>query len=190
MNAKISIRKVLIPIGIILSMAIAVAAITARSPFKSGPSQALTGPIKVGSVIPDFDLFPYQKSETRLSKLGARVTLINFWASWCDACLIEMPGIVKLQSDFKSLGFEVVAINVDEEPDTVLPRLIKKFAFNFPAYIDKEQKLSELFDISALPYSLIIDQNNTVLFMEVGEVDWNSKEIRSQLGQWLSRSNK
>jgi thiol-disulfide isomerase/thioredoxin len=140
----------------------------------------------IGSVVPDINIVPFgSKDSMPLSKALGKVTLINFWATWCEACIVEMPSIRKLHDAFSSQGFKVVAVNLDEEPGPAVIKAIKDFRMNFGVYLDPEQELSGYFDIHAIPFTAIIDQNRKVLFNEAGEKDWNSEEIRQRVTEWL-----
>ncbi|HUP57307.1 MAG TPA: TlpA disulfide reductase family protein, partial [Bdellovibrionota bacterium] len=142
--------------------------------------------IQVGSQLPDFLIKKYGSGEVRASELGHKVTLINFWATWCQPCVTELPSIVKLRRKFKPEGFEVVAINVDESPDEVLPGAIKRYGLDFTVYLDPEQKLSELFDVTGLPLTVVIDRNRKILFVEKGGRDWIDDASQKMVKGWLA----
>ena len=154
----------------------------------SASSGASSGPIeiRVGSQLPDFTLKKFGAGEIKASELGSRVTLINFWATWCEPCVIELPSLVKLREKFKPKGFDVVAINVDENPEQVLPRAIQKYGLNFQVYLDPGQKLSELFDVQNIPLTIVMDQNRKVLFVEPGGRDWVDRDTQAMVERWLS----
>lgn len=152
-----------------------------------GPSIEGSGEVDVGRVLPDFTISSFQgKSPEPISQAGGKVTLINFWATWCEACMVEMPSIVQLRRAYQGKGFQVVAIDLDENPGAVLPKTVRELGIDFPVFVDTDQKLSELFDVHAIPLTVIINKDRKVLFMENGERNWNSKEIHSKLDQWLS----
>jgi len=154
------------------------------SPSSSGSSGPIE--IRVGSQLPDFTLKKFGAGEIKASELGSRVTLINFWATWCEPCVIELPSLVKLREKFKPKGFDVVAINVDENPEQVLPRAIQKYGLNFQVYLDPGQKLSELFDVQNIPLTIVMDQNRKVLFVEPGGRDWVDRDTQAMVERWLS----
>jgi peroxiredoxin len=79
----------------------------------------------------------------------------------------------------------VVAISVDDNPEQVLPRAIKRYGLNFPVYLDPGQKLSELFDVQAIPLTVIVDKSRKVLFFENGGRDWSDGESQSMLTRFL-----
>ena len=145
--------------------------------------------LEEGAPTPDFELHPLNSTKTlKIRDLGAKVTLVNFWATWCEPCMQEMQSLQKARDRFKTRGFEVVAISVDETPEKVVPAALKRMKIkDLPIYTDPEQKLSELFDVSALPLTLLLDRDGKILLVHPGEKDWDSIEIQEKLGRWLER---
>jgi peroxiredoxin len=92
----------------------------------------------------------------------------------------EMPTIVKLHNTLKNEAFEVVSINVDEDPAKVVPGIIKKFGMEFPVYVDSEEKLAAAFHVVAIPYNIVIGKDHKISWTESGERDWASDEILSK----------
>lgn len=186
---KSLLLKVLLPIGVIVALAVGGLYLIKNMSGRHSHSGSGAVEVRAGATLPDFELIRMAAGDARekvlLSELGAKVYLINFWASWCEACLTEMPSIVELRKSFVDKGFEVLAINVDENPSAVVPPLASKLGMNFPVYLDPEQKLAELFDVHAIPLTVIIDKDRKILLVQSGEKNWNSSDIRYQLEQWL-----
>jgi thiol-disulfide isomerase/thioredoxin len=180
-----SLGKFLLPLGGILVLVVG-GLLLVKSQVKTSPPASGTPDIRVGARLPEIPLRAFGGGNTKLSELKSKVVLVNFWATWCEACMVEMPSIIKLRNQYHDKGFEVVPVNVDENPDAVLPRTIKRFGMNFTVYTDAEGKLGELFDIHAIPLTLILDQTGKILFIENGERDWNGTDIHTQLERWLS----
>jgi thiol-disulfide isomerase/thioredoxin len=146
--------------------------------------------LKVGAVLPDFELDPFLSSDKppegegpaakllSFKSLPHKVVLINFWATWCSACIEEMPSIVKLREKFKDRGFEVLGVNVDEKPELVVPSMVTKLKMNFPLFVDRDGTLSEFFDVHAIPLSILLTNEGKVLLVESGDRDWFGKDIQ------------
>jgi thiol-disulfide isomerase/thioredoxin len=141
-----------------------------------------------GAVLPNFKVrkFGDNSSATPISTLGGKVTLVNFWATWCEACMVEMPSIIRLQDAYKDKGLQVVAVDLDEQPESVLPKTLQRLGIRFPVYLDTGTELADLFDIHAIPLTVVLDKNRKVLLIENGERDWNGKDFRAALERWLS----
>jgi thiol-disulfide isomerase/thioredoxin len=152
----------------------------------SSPSSYAPIEIRVGTTLPDFVLTKFGSGEVRASQLDSRVTLINFWATWCEPCVIELPSLVKLREKFKPKGFDIVAIDVDENPDQVLPKAIQRYGLNFQVYLDPGQRLAELFDVTNIPLTVVMDKNRKILFVEPGGRDWSAVEAQEMVTRWLA----
>ncbi len=153
-----------------------------------GGSSESAGPgaAKVGAVIPDFELTGIEGKKTKFSDIHAKVVLVNFWATWCEACMVEMPSIVQLRDTYKDKGFEVVGINLDENPEAVLPKAIKELGISFPVFNDAENKITDYFDVHAIPLSVFLGPGRKILYIENGERNWNDQDVHRQIEQWLS----
>lgn len=191
----IALSRALTPVAVILAILVAgfqyfhslesnekmdQLAVSSAAPSKDSPQE-----LKAGVTIPDIPLKTLGGKNTQFSKLGAKVTLITFWATWCAPCMTEMPSIEKLYQRYKAQGLEVVAVNLDEKPDSVVPKTIKKLGISFQIYVDTDQNLANLFDIQGIPLTLVIDKNRKVLELEGGERDWNDTQMQSKMKTWL-----
>jgi thiol-disulfide isomerase/thioredoxin len=149
-----------------------------------------TSSTQVGATIPDFALTSIQGKQAKFSEVvsssKAKVVLVNFWATWCEACMVEMPSIIQLSSAYKDKGFEVLGINLDENPETVVPKAIKELGIAFSIYSDTDNKITEYFDVRAIPLSVIVNSNRKILYIENGEKNWNDQEVHHQIDQWLN----
>ncbi len=125
------------------------------------------------------------KETITADKFYGKVVLVNFWASWCTACMVEMPSIVKLHEMLKADGFEILSINVDDEPEKVVPELVKKYKMQFPVYSEIDSELSKKFNVVAIPYSAMLDKKLQVVWAESGERDWVSEEIITEVKRLL-----
>lgn len=110
-------------------------------------------------------------------RLKDKVVIINFWASWCKPCLEELPSLVKLQNKIDSDQLEILAINTDEEKQIqAVEKTFRKFRINFKIVLDTQSKFTEIFDISAIPVTLIFVKSH--LFMvKRGQFDFFSEEM-------------
>ena len=123
--------------------------------------------------------------KTELSDIKAKVILVNFWATWCEACMVEMPSIVQLRNEYKDKGFEVVGVNLDENFEAVVPKATKELGITFPVFSDVEGKITDYFDVHAIPLTVILGAGRKILFIENGDRNWNDQDIHHQLEQWL-----
>lgn len=165
---------------------IAIAALTLlRSQLKTSPSEQENPQATLNSVIPDFSLTKMDETQIKLSSFNSKLLLVNFWATWCEACVSELPTLISLRDFYQNRGLEIIGINLDENPEKAVPLAIKQFKINFPVFKDPTTKAAEAFNVIAIPLTVILDQNRKILLKENGEQDWNSAEVHSKIDKWL-----
>lgn len=193
-ESKKAIASILIPVAFLVS-GIGMALFAMKYSLDTHPPGTVpqTTEIRLGATLPDFKLTPFSTEErippAPMSKQPGKVHLINFWATWCAPCLIEMPSIQKLWEKYKKDGLNVIAISVDETPEQLIPGTLRKINVNLPIYTDPGQELGRLFQISGLPFTLILNENREILYFEAGERDWNSDLVQGQVEEWLGLKN-
>ena len=125
------------------------------------------------------------RKKTTLASFKGKVVLINFWASWCEACMAEMPSIQKLYDTYKSKGLEVIAVNLDDNPDRVVASVVKRLGITFPVYLDTDGELNRIFNVVAIPFNVVADRNQKIIWSESGERDWASDEVQAEIKKLL-----
>jgi thiol-disulfide isomerase/thioredoxin len=142
-----------------------------------------------GKVLPaDVEFYPFgSKEPVTFAKFKGKAVLVNFWASWCEACMAEMPSIQRLYGELKDKGLEVVAINVDDAPEKVVPTITKRLNLTFPIFTDPSRKLSQIFEVVAIPFSVVADRNQNIVWAESGERDWSSDAVVSEIKKLLQK---
>lgn len=125
------------------------------------------------------------KEKVTFNDFKGKVVMVNFWASWCEACMSEMPSIQKLYDTLKGEGLEVIAVNVDENPDRVVPQIVKKLNLSFPIFTDADGGLSQAFEVSAIPLTIVADRDQNIIWTESGERDWASEEVIGEVRKLL-----
>lgn len=124
---------------------------------------------QIGYQAPDFTLHSLTERNVNLSRIiGAnKVTVINFWGIWCPYCVREIPEFVKFYQQYHQRQVEVLAVNVGDNPKDV-PLFAKKNRMNFPILIDQNNAVSELYQITGFPTTLIIDRRGVIQGIIVG----------------------
>ena len=119
------------------------------------------------STAPDFTLESLAGEHVRLEELRGQVVLINFWASWCGPCRQEMPVLDRLHQRYQSTGFTVLGVNVEGEAAPA-KSIVDKTAVTFPVLIDAGQSVSKLYDLKAMPSTVVVDRDGKVRFVHRG----------------------
>ncbi|MBI4995547.1 MAG: TlpA family protein disulfide reductase [Rhodocyclales bacterium] len=117
-----------------------------------------------------------------LANLKGRVVLINFWATWCPPCRKEFPSLGRVRKLFKASEFEVVAVNVGEDPDTVF-----SFAGNteFPVLFDRDAKAMTSWSVRGLPTTFLVDRQGRLAFRATGGREFDDPDIVAAIRQLL-----
>lgn len=110
---------------------------------------------------PDFTLPSNQNTNIKLSEELGNVVLINFWATWCGPCRQEMPELEKLHTRYEAAGFQTLGVNVEEDSAAAVA-LAKKLGVSFPVLFDTASTVSELYQVRAMPTTVLVDRNGKV----------------------------
>lgn len=135
------------------------------------------------NLAPDFTLEDANGQSVTLSDLKGKVVLLNFWATWCVPCRIEIPWFVDMEREFKDKGFAVVGISMDEDGWDAVKPFIADMKVNYRIVLGTEE-LAQLYSgVQALPTSFIIDRNGKIASVHMGIVSRSvfEEEIRALL---------
>jgi peroxiredoxin len=109
-----------------------------------------------------------------LGDFKGKVVLLNFWATWCEPCLEEMPALERLARTYRARGLVVVALSVDREGASVVRLYLERHRLTFPVGLDPQQAVARLYRVWALPSTLILSRGGVALFAVHGARDWDS----------------
>ncbi len=141
---------------------------------------------KEGHQAPDFALKTLEGKTLRLSELrGKKVVLINFWATWCPPCRLEMPTMQQIYSEYGKKGFEILAVNIEPDAKQEIREFIKELRLTFPVLLDPQMKVAREYRLFGLPASVLVDRKGIVRARETGYHDWTDKESREQVESLL-----
>ena len=110
----------------------------------------------------DYVLKDMDGNDLDLASVGGKVVLMNFWATWCGPCKIEIPGFIELQDEYRDQGFVMLGLSVDDTPDQIKP-FAEEFAVNYPMLVGLgEDSFQEAWGpVWGLPMSFWIDRDGT-----------------------------
>lgn len=127
----------------------------------------LVGAEAINVPAPDFTLESRSGENLRLEDHRGEVVMLNFWASWCGPCRQEMPLMDGLYSQYKDLGFTILAVNVDENREEA-HRFLDKVTVSYPVLYDPESSVSELYEVQAMPTTVMIDRDGKARYLHYG----------------------
>ena len=121
----------------------------------------------VGAPAPDFTLQSLDGQAVALSDYRGQVVLLNFWATWCEPCKLEMPAFDEVQQSAGPQGLQVLAVNFDE-PAAEVQAFQDKLGLTFPLLLDPGAVVQRLYRVVGYPTSYWIDREGQVAAMHVG----------------------
>lgn len=167
-----------------LAVAIAVACLTScNSIERSG--------LTPGDNAPPFELTSLTEGAQKLSDFRGKVVVLNFWATWCQPCVSELPSLQRLYTDYKSKGLEIVAIGIDDEPSN-LEEFRRSYGLSFPILIDRDGSVKSKYKLTGVPETFFLDRDGKITMLVspldgrpaikiTGPVDWDAPRAREQL---------
>jgi peroxiredoxin len=132
-----------------------------------------------GALAPDFDLKSLSGEKVSLRDFGGKIVLLNFWATWCAPCRIEMPAIQSRFEQHRS-ELEVLAINFDEPSDQV-QAFVQELGLTFTVLLDPGGEVQRLYQIRGYPTTYIVDESGVVAIQHIGIM------TEQQLDEYLSQ---
>src|SRR5258708_24809639 len=161
-------RNPLVPVFIV---AIVIAMLLAGAHFarknRAGGS-SVSGQMR-GQLAPDFELASLEGKNVKLSDFRGKAVLLNFWATWCEPCKIEMPWFVELQKEYGPQGFQIVGVAMDEDANTDdISKFAKKLAVNYPVLLGKDSVGESYGGVGVLPATVFIDREGKLVAREFG----------------------
>ncbi|MBI4327134.1 MAG: TlpA family protein disulfide reductase [Chloroflexi bacterium] len=118
------------------------------------------------------------------SDLKGKVVILDFWATWCGPCRMEIPGFIELQKNYGAKGLVVVGIALDEEGTTVVKPFATKAGINYTVLIGDAKVQRAFGDVNALPTTFVIDREGRIVSRHVGYAD--TKTFEHEIKRLLS----
>lgn len=129
---------------------------------------------------PDFALPDQSGSTVSLDDFEGQVVLLNFWASWCGPCREEMPLLVELHQRYQALGFTMLGINVEED-SVAANNFLSTVPVSFPILYDRTNSVSKLYDVIAMPSTVLIGRDGRVRYIHHGYEPGYENDYQDQI---------
>jgi peroxiredoxin len=135
---------------------------------------------EIGKTAPAFELASRDGDRVALADLEGEVVMVNFWATWCGPCREEMPHLEALYQRYSGLGFTLLGVNVEEDASGA-DAYLAETPVSFPILFDPENEVSALYDVIAMPSTVIIDRSGNVRYVHHGYESGYESEYQSQI---------
>jgi cytochrome c biogenesis protein CcmG/thiol:disulfide interchange protein DsbE len=136
-------------------------------------------PSVAGRLAPDFS-FEMNGRQMHLSDFRGKVVVLDFWASWCQACVTEIPSLNTLQQRISLAGGLVIGISWDDDP-AAYGAFVAKQHLGFPTFIDGSKKIAASYGTLQIPETYLITRDGHIARKIVGGQDWSTPELVSDV---------
>lgn len=145
---------------------------------------------ETGRKAPNFKLENLDGKYVELKNmLGKGPILISFWATWCKPCIEELAEYKKLQDEFRSQGFNILAISTDDEKTVAKVKpFVKSKSYNFTILLDTNSEVARKFYAQAIPYSVLLDKNGNIVYSNLGYKKGDEIQLKKKVEELLLSS--
>ena len=146
--------------------------------------------LQEGQQAPALSLATLDQARASLADHRDKLVILNFWATWCHPCALEMPSLEALWRRYRERGLLVLAVSVDRgSPRGLLEPYVRNLKLTFPILLDPDSKTSNGWRVTALPATFIVQPGGDVAGMAMGAREWDSDEMRALVERLLPGSH-
>jgi peroxiredoxin len=138
----------------------------------------------VGQPMPRFSLKDANGQAVRPADYKGKVVLLDFWATWCGPCKIEIPWFMDFEREFKDRGFAVVGVSMDEDGWTVIKPYVQDMKMNYRILLGNDDVSTAYGGLDSLPTTLLIDRQGKIASVHVG-ITMGKEEFKNAIVQLL-----
>lgn len=131
-----------------------------------------------------FDL-PTDNGRVKLSDFKGQVVYVDFWASWCTPCRKSFPWMSEIQKRYQAQGLNIVAINLDQQPEQA-QHFLKQMPASFTVAFDPEGKTAEHYNVQGMPSSYLIDRKGQLRQTHIGFRDKDKDRLEQSIIELLN----
>src|SRR5580693_3284739 len=139
----------------------------------------------VGQPMPAFSLKDANGQLVRPVDYKGKVVLLDFWATWCGPCKIEIPWFMEFERQFKDQGFAVVGVSMDEDGWNVIKPYVQNMKMNYRILLGNDDVSTAYGGLDSLPTTLLIDRDGKIASVHVG-VSMGKEEFKNAIVQLLN----
>ncbi|GAB4467126.1 MAG: TlpA disulfide reductase family protein [Burkholderiaceae bacterium] len=165
----------------LLALLLAFAPTLARAQAELKP---WTGP----AAAPPIALNTLDGAALALADLRGKVVVVNFWATWCEPCVEEMPSLQRLREKLRGAPFEILAVNYQEGAPRIRA-FLQKVPVEFPIVRDTDGAVTRAWKARVFPSSFVVDGAGKIRYTLVGSIDWSAPSVEKTLRRLLANAD-
>ncbi len=137
---------------------------------------------------PEFSLPTLSGGKISLSDYRGKVLFINFWATWCATCKVEMPSMQRLYDRYRDKGFEMITISVDKDQSLIQP-FMDEYKLTFPVLLDPDSEVAKKsYKTTGVPETFIVNKAGIIVHKAIGPREWDTEDSLLAFEQLLQGS--
>lgn len=136
---------------------------------------------QISGPAPNFTLEARDGGQVSLAALKGKVVMVNFWATWCVPCRQEMPHLQALYERYNSLGFELLAVNVEKNKAEEVRKWLEETPVTFPVLFDPNNQVTKLYKVQTMPSTVLVARDGTMRFIHHGYKPGYEGEYQTQV---------
>jgi len=125
--------------------------------------------LKVGDPAPDFTLTDLDGETHKLSDYKGQGVFLNFWGTWCEPCIKEMPAMANQYEVYEDQGVQILAVNIAQSNFEV-ETFARQYGLNFPIVIDRDKSVMTAYNIRPLPTTMLVNPQGEIQRIVTGEM--------------------
>lgn len=120
-----------------------------------------------GDTIDTVEMPTLDGETVQLSDFEGQVVVVNFWATWCGPCVVEMPELQAFYEEYESQGVEMLGINLGESPE-IAEEFIVERDITYPIILDQDGNIADFYALRGQPTTVVFDQNGEIVYTHTG----------------------
>ena len=152
----------------VLVLVLAGAACSSWKPAAASKEEAAAKSEKNSKAAPEFALQDANGQTVKLSDFKGKVVLLDFWATWCGPCKLEIPWFIEFQRKYKDQGFTVIGVSMDDGGWKAIKPFVEESKMNYPVLIGNDELATKFGGIDVLPTTFVIDKQGRIIAAHQG----------------------
>jgi peroxiredoxin len=147
-------------------------------------AKAIRAQLKVGNKFPDFDVKDLEDKPLSISRFKGQPVLIDFWATWCGPCIVELPNVIEAYEAYHDQGFEIIGISLDNKRED-LDKFLKDRKLTWPQYFDGkgwENEVASKYGVNSIPATFLLDGEGVIV-----ATDLRGEALKTEVGKLIGK---